>query len=214
MTGLSPIQIRAGKVLLTALESDGFMLAGGGALIAHEITSRPTDDVDAFVVATTAQRFADAVSRAVAAFRSEGWTVLVDRQVQEFAHLTVSDAREAVAVDLGVDWFAYPSVNLDIGAVISLHDAVASKIGAAFSRGEIRDFLDVDSIRGNAGFTDVELIAMAKDRDPGFDTRMFAQALIAASLWSEVRAAKYGVSAVEWEGVAQRLARWGDSLKS
>lgn len=58
-----------------------------------------------------------------------------------------------------------------------LRDAVGSKIAAAFSRGEVRDVLDADSIHQSAHFTDAELLRLAQEHDAGFDRRMLAAQL-------------------------------------
>jgi len=49
--------------------------------------------------------------------------------------------------------------------VLSLGDAVGNKVSALYSRGETRDYLDVDAIRSSGYFTDAELVRTAGDRD-------------------------------------------------
>ena len=48
MTGLSVFQIEVANMFFSLPASDGFLLAGGGALLASGLTSRPTQDLDFF----------------------------------------------------------------------------------------------------------------------------------------------------------------------
>lgn len=62
----------------------------------------------------------------------------------------------SVDMDLAVDWREKQPVALSIGPVLSLEDAVGSKLSALYTRNEARDYIDVDSIRASGRFTDVE----------------------------------------------------------
>jgi hypothetical protein len=48
MTGLSHFQAEVAKLFFSLPASEGFLLAGGGALLASGLTTRPTDDLDFF----------------------------------------------------------------------------------------------------------------------------------------------------------------------
>ena len=48
MTGPSAFQIEVANMFFSLPASDGFLLAGGGALLASGLTSRPTQDLDFF----------------------------------------------------------------------------------------------------------------------------------------------------------------------
>jgi hypothetical protein len=48
---------------------------------------------------------------------------------------------------------------------------------ALYSRGEVRDDIDVDAIRASGWFSDAELMSAAQARDPGFEVDVFAQQL-------------------------------------
>ena len=45
---LSKLQRRVAEIVFGLEEADGFALAGGGALIAHEVVDRTTRDLDCF----------------------------------------------------------------------------------------------------------------------------------------------------------------------
>ena len=104
-------------------------------------------------------------------------------------------------------------MNLDIGPVLSLQDAVGNKVSALYSRGEPRDYLDVDAIRSFGTFADNELVIAAAERDAGFDVLMFAQQLDAARQISERDVAGYGVSADGLQGVKDRCVQWAAQLR-
>lgn len=48
MTGLTDFQADVARLFFSVPASDGFLLAGGGALLASGLTSRPTEDLDFF----------------------------------------------------------------------------------------------------------------------------------------------------------------------
>lgn len=48
--GLTAFQVDVAQLFFSFAESDGFLLAGGAALLASELTTRPTQDLDQFSV--------------------------------------------------------------------------------------------------------------------------------------------------------------------
>jgi len=48
MSGLTNFQADAARLFFSLPASDGFLLAGGGALLASGLTTRPTEDLDFF----------------------------------------------------------------------------------------------------------------------------------------------------------------------
>jgi hypothetical protein len=72
--GLTVFQIEVARLFYSLPESMGFLLAGGAALLAHRITSRPTHDLDFFTSPSGAS-----VSEATAAFeaaaRARRWSI-------------------------------------------------------------------------------------------------------------------------------------------
>jgi predicted nucleotidyltransferase component of viral defense system len=94
-----------------------------------------------------------------------------------------------------VDWRHDDPVTLEIGPVLSLSDAVGNKVSALYSRGEPRDYLDVDAIRAFGRSSDDQLIAAAAERDAGFEVEMFAQQLADVRRITLVDVDRYGVTA-------------------
>lgn len=204
------------RLALDSLAGGGFALAGSGAIREHGIIDRPTQDIDLFTSITSPEAFAESTKRLVAAMRERGFEVEEHRNAPQYAKFSVtSPAGQRVEVDLAVDWRSEEPVTLSVGPVLSLPDAVASKVSAVYSRAEVRDYLDLDAIRESGRFTDAELLDLAVDRDPGFDVQMFAGQLDQINrLGSARRVEEYGVGEQELAQLKSRLTGWAEELRN
>jgi hypothetical protein len=204
------------RLALGSLAGGGFALAGSGAIREHGIIDRPTQDIDLFTSITSPEAFAESTKRLVAAMRERGFEVEEHRNAPQYAKFSVtSPAGQRVEVDLAVDWRSEEPVTLSVGPVLSLPDAVASKVSAVYSRAEVRDYLDLDAIRESGRFTDAELLDLAVDRDPGFDVQMFAGQLDQINrLGSARRVKEYGVGEQELAQLKSRLTGWAEELRN
>lgn len=204
-------------IALSAIDEAGFALAGSGAIREHGFIDRPTEDIDLFTARTDETAFAAALTLLLAELRQHGYDVAVDpaRNSTRFARLGVhSPAGQSIRIDLAMDWRKHPVTRLEIGAVLSVDDAVQGKLSALYTRAEARDFLDVDAIRRSARFTDDELLEAAADRDPGFELRPFAAQLELVDNVHEEEVAAYGVSAAELESVRARMRGWAAEIRA
>ena len=203
------------RLALDALASGGFALAGSGAIREHGIIDRPTQDIDLFTSVTSTEAFAGSTKRLAAEMRERGLEVVERRSAPQFANFSVtSPTGQTVEVDLGVDWRAAEPVTLSIGPVLSLEDAVGSKVVAVYSRAEVRDYLDLDAIRESRRFTDGQLLDLAADRDPGFDVEMFAGQLVQVNrITSTLRVEEYGIGEQELTQLKSRLSGWAQELR-
>lgn len=120
---------------------------------------------------TAAADFPAAQAAVTAALQADGLDVEVEREGATFARLAVSDpaSRETSTLELGVDWRAFPPVQLAIGPVLHPVDAAANKLCALFGRAAVRDYIDVYGVLSDGRFTGTELLQMATEHDPGFD---------------------------------------------
>ena len=203
------------RLALDALASGGFALAGSGAIREHGIIDRPTQDIDLFTSVTSTEAFALSTQRLAAAMRERGLEVVEVRNAPQFANFSAtSPTGQIVEVDLGVDWRAAEPVTLSVGPVLSLEDAVGSKVVAVYSRAEVRDYLDLDAIRESKRLTDGQLLDIAADRDPGFDVGMFAAQLDQVKRISTLRVQEYGVGEHELEQLKSRLSGWAEQLRT
>lgn len=118
-----------------------------------------------------------------------------------------------VDVDAGVDYRVLePIIVPGIGEVLTLDDAVGNKVAAVFSRGEARDFLDVDAIRKSGRFSDARLVELAAERDGGVTTAMLAVQLDRIRRIDARAAHRYSVSPEQWRGVQARCIAWAVDL--
>jgi hypothetical protein len=120
----------------------GFLLDGGAALLARQLTTRPTQDLDFFtspragVVQQARTEFA-----AVAATR--GWVIETIRDSDTFCRLLVHGP-EDLLVDIALDSApGRPATASILGPTFAPEELVGRKVVALFDRAAPRDFVDV-----------------------------------------------------------------------
>jgi hypothetical protein len=172
--GLTPFQIAVADLFFSLPESDGFLLAGGAALAAQHLTTRPTQDLDLFTRAgrSTVAAARDAFENATA---ERGWSIRRIRDSDTFCRLVVT-GDEDLLVDLALDSPPnLPPAGSIAGPTFGLEELAGRKLLALFDRAEARDFADVFVL---AKRYHVDLILeRAAQIDPGFDTTILATML-------------------------------------
>lgn len=188
----------------------GFALAGGYAVQAAGMVVRPSEDVDLFTAWDRRGDFDAAVEAVVAAYQADGLSVEVRTRFETFARLMVSDPAtgQRSKVELGADWRSHAPVSLAIGPVLHPDDAVANKMAALFGRAEPRDFVDIYGILTSGRYDQEQLLALVEAADPGFDRRMFADALAVAATIEDARFGAYGVAGERLAALRTLLAAW------
>jgi len=172
--GLTDAQRHVARIVLTVAGPEGFHLAGGAALVASNLTNRPTRDIDAFTskdvdVAAVADRVADAL-------RDEGFEVEMSRRFVGFAELMVTAVgprRSTFGVDLGRDYMEWPGTTTSLGPTLSPRELAAGKVLALFGRVQTRDLADVAALVRHFPLED--MLADAKVKDPGFSRPILAE---------------------------------------
>ncbi len=148
-SGLDDFQAEIAEVALRATGREGFALAGAGALVAHGLITRPTQDLDRF--SPTEGGPGQASASLQAALSDAGCQVRVlepaEQHGGEFLRLQVQRGEHVVDIDLARDWRQHPPVRMEIGPVLHIDDAVASKVTAMIGRGLPRDYIDVAALR-------------------------------------------------------------------
>jgi hypothetical protein len=145
--------------------SDGFLLAGGGALLASGLTTRPTRDLD-FFGAPTVVDVTRACEQFEAALTEAGWSSSRLQSSDSFVRLHVVGPEELIveiAIDSAARWAPVVSI---VGPTFDPQELAARKLVALFSRAEARDFADVYALAQK--FDKAELLEWAKEIDPGF----------------------------------------------
>lgn len=170
---LTDAQRRAASIVLQTLEDDGFVLAGGAALVASGISVRPTRDIDVFTPRPV--DVAAAAARVENALNAAGFDAVVRRADGEFATLVVSAGRRRsrFTVDLGRDSIEWPPVDTSLGPTLSLRELAANKVLALFGRIETRDLSDLHALAAHVEIDGALNDALTKDA--GFDPTVLAE---------------------------------------
>jgi hypothetical protein len=169
---LSAFQQEVASVFFELSASEGFLLAGGAALVANKLTTRPTQDLDFFRSTSTVTEARDELEQAAA---GRGWTARRIRDEATFVRLQI-EGPETVLVDLCLDSPPIrPPVETPLGPTFAPDELAARKVIAVFDRAEARDFADLFSLLGQ--FPKDVLLRLATEIDPGFDPGTFGHML-------------------------------------
>jgi predicted nucleotidyltransferase component of viral defense system len=142
MPDLTDFQLEVTRLFFSLPASKGFLLAGGAALLAQHLTTRPTDDLDFFTAPD--RGYVPAAREALeAAARERGWATERIHDSDTFCRIVVrSDTAEVVtgiAVDTPPDFPASPAA----GPTLAPEELTGRKLLALFDRAAARDFADV-----------------------------------------------------------------------
>jgi len=210
-----PFHERLARIGLNTLADDGFVLAGGYALSGHGIGNRPSEDVDLFTNNFSADEFAQAADRLIEALRSDKLIVDISRQGKTFLDVYVKDldTNDASAMQLGVNFREFPPARIEVGPVLDLRDAVASKMSALWSRGYVRDFIDIDKVVESGAFSKDQVLSLADSQEATpMDRHMLADRFRQAAYSDPEEYASYGVNADDYAALAQRFTQWADEI--
>ena len=205
------------EIALAAAGSYGLALAGGYAVRAHGMGSRPSGDVDLFTDWQRRADFPDAVDTVIAALEERGYAVSVVTREETFARLLAGAPGDGAGVEpekveLSADWRAHPPVMLAVGPVLHPDDAVANKMCALYGRALPRDFLDVDAAVVSGRYSREQLLDLAANADTGFDSVIFAHALGALAQITDAAFADYDISPEDITELRHRFAQWRSEL--
>lgn len=170
---LTDFQVEVARVFFTLETAKGYLVAGGAALVASDLISRPTEDLDLFTAAPTTS-VAPARDAYVRALQSHGCDVVMVHDGPTFCRMIVSRAKDQTLVDLAIDAppHSRPTVT-ELGPTVSPSELAGRKLLALFDRAEARDFADVYVLAKRFGKE--TLIAQATMIDAGFDLGVLAQ---------------------------------------
>jgi hypothetical protein len=212
---------RVARVALQAAADQGFALAGGNALAAHGIISRPTEDIDLF--AEDPGAVGTGAALVAAALEENGLTVMPAEETsdlgevfygfdQEMAEYVVSDAEQAVRLQLVRFDRSRPAVMMDIGPVLHLDDLLGSKVSAMATRAEARDYADVAAALGR--YDRDYLVGLGRRADPALADEELAEAMQRLdALDDAVFARQPGFSLEQARGIRAAFASWPRSAE-
>jgi hypothetical protein len=188
----------------------GLVLAGGYAISAHNLTSRPSQDVD-FATAA-AVPMPTIVDRLSAAFRDAGLTVAVVELAPRMARLTVTAKTVACEVDLLKEAIG-PPARMEIGPVLALDDAVGMKVAALHDRATHRDFIDVHAAATRGGYALRDLERLGRVHQPTLTLADLASRLAAIELRGARRFFDYGLSHDDLASLIRWAHHWADDIQ-
>ncbi|WP_402376138.1 nucleotidyl transferase AbiEii/AbiGii toxin family protein [Isoptericola rhizosphaerae] len=170
---LSQAHVAVATAFFDLASSRGFMVVGGSALIARGDVSRTTDDLDLFT-APGAGSIEEASRELIATATAHGWVAETVRSSPTFVRLLLTVGGDELVVDLAVDAppLTVPTLTV-LGPTITVEESAGQKMLALFGRAAPRDFVDVYALA--ACFTRDDLIGLARERAPGFDTSVLRE---------------------------------------
>ena len=210
-----PFHRRLAEIGLAAIAEFGFVLAGGYAISANGMGDRPSEDIDMFTNRSDPDEFASAVERLREAYLASGLQVEDLRIRPTFADFHVTDPAtgETSNVQLGLDFRAFPPATFDIGPVLDPRDAVGAKFSALWSRGEARDYIDIDTVVDSGRFSRDEVLAIADQFEAApIDRQTLVIRFREASRHDEAAFAQYGVDAACRARILANFAEWADEI--
>ena len=172
---LTAFQLEVTRLFFGLPESKGFLLAGGAALLAQHLTTRPTEDLDFFTAAERGHVPAarDALESAA---RQRGWGTARIHDSDTFCRLIIQGGAARVLVDLAVNAPPdFPASPTAVGPTLAPEELAGHKLLALFDRAAARDFADVYVLARRFGKE--VLLARATQIDAGFDARVLADML-------------------------------------
>src|SRR6266480_903281 len=102
MPDLTDFQLEVTRLFFSLPASKGFLLAGGAALLAQHLTTRPTEDLD-FFTAPDHGHVPAARDALEAAAREQGWATERIHDSDTFCRLVIRSGAAEVVTDLAVD---------------------------------------------------------------------------------------------------------------
>jgi len=203
---LTAFQTSIAHLFFGIARSKGYLLGGGGALLAHGLTNRPTQDLD--FVGSTNTELADSVAEQFAlAAESSGIGVQTIQQGDTFTRLLVT-AETQLVVDFAID--ALPILDPVVtaaGPTFAPEELAARKLTALFGRAEARDFTDVYLLC--KVFRRELLIERAKEIDLGFNEADLIVSLLAVRRFQP---SEFPDVDGPVESMVQFFLAWADSL--
>lgn len=169
---LSAFQLEVARLFFALPASNGFLLAGGAALLAQRLTARPTEDLD-FFTAPERGHIPAARDALEAAARERGWTVQRIHDSNTFCRMIIRSIDAGVLVDLAVNAPPdLPASATPAGPTLAPEELAGHKLLALFDRAAARDFADVYVLAHRFGKE--ILLTRAAQIDTGFDAEVLA----------------------------------------
>ncbi|MEU6578500.1 nucleotidyl transferase AbiEii/AbiGii toxin family protein [Streptomyces sp. NPDC046805] len=189
------------------------VITGGYAVQAHELLSRPSQDLD---VATENPAPMDELVRTLTdGLTARGWHIEVIEIAPLSARLNATDLRsesgDTCEVDILKEVFSRPIVASAYGPVLAEEDVVGTKVRALAERGLARDALDVFAASRRWTTTDLEDFGRRHARDR-FDLESLQSRLTGLAWIDDAEFEAYGASPGLIDALLSWAQEWADDL--
>lgn len=203
---LTAFQLEVAQLFFSLPASDGFVLAGGAALLAQHLTVRPTQDLDFF---TDRQAGIVAAREAlIAAAGERGWSVRTVQEGESFCRLQVT-GWEDLMIDIALDSQPGQPPTMSVaGPTYAPEELAGRKVVALFDRFAARDFVDVFALSNT--YSKADLLMWARELNPGFDLPYFVEALDVLPRYTDV---DLSLGAVDVAAVRTFFSEWAAELR-
>lgn len=210
-----PFQHDVARIALAVASCHGFALAGGQALIAHGIGTRPTEDVDLFTdVGGGVAAAAELVRAALLGAGFQVETIADPTELDEIFYGFDQDMtefevhRDDQAVRLQLVRFARTTspVTLDVGPVLHLDDVIGTKVAAMITRAQPRDYIDVAAALNR--YTRADLITLGRRADPDLTDDEIHDAIRRLDRLPDTVFALYRLSPTQIRALRSAFADW------
>jgi predicted nucleotidyltransferase component of viral defense system len=207
VSNLTHFQNEIVRLFFSLPASHGFLLAGGGALLASNLTSRPTQDLDFFGVPDVVDIGA-ARDQLVESLTSKSIKCEHVHESDRFVRLRLSTGVEELVVDLAIESPpGRPPAMTIVGPTFDPEELAGRKLAALFSRAEARDFTDVFEL---ARRFDRHLVLLrATEVDLGIEPRMLATMMRTISRFTDD---ELPIEVSEVMAVRAFFGSWADEL--
>jgi hypothetical protein len=170
---LTPLQVEVARIFFELKVSESFLVAGGAALLASDLITRPTEDLDLFA-SSPVVAVAHAQQELIEALEQRDHEVTLIQDSPAFCRMIVRRAEEEILVDLAIDSPPHsPPTMTILGPTLAPIELAGRKLLALFGRAEARDFADVYLLVQRFGKD--ALLKEAASLDAGFDHTVLAQ---------------------------------------
>ncbi|GAA2605440.1 nucleotidyl transferase AbiEii/AbiGii toxin family protein [Paractinoplanes durhamensis] len=208
---MDPFHQQLARIAFAASEDLGLVLAGGYAISAHQLTSRPSRDLDFATVSTLPL---DVITdRLSDVYRAAGYDVQVIESAPTMARFEVHDGNQRCEIDLlkaGIQ----PPVRLGIGPVLALDDAVGLKVGALHDRGTHRDFIDVHAAHTRGGYSLHELERLGAAHLSRFTPRELLDRLESVEFLDDETFTSYGLTDDDVTALHHWSRSWAGDIRT
>jgi hypothetical protein len=215
LDGLPPVHMQVLLDGLPVFERYGLLLAGGYAFRAHEISHRPSQDLD---FATRDNIPLPEIAEHVRlAFQAAGYGVRLVEATGRYARLVLRlpDSGDELEMDLLKEALELSWVTVQITPsagvrALSLDDTVGLKARAWHDRFVIRDIIDLHAVASTFSYVDLENLARRHDSD--LDLEAILDHLAGVSVFPDDDFTEYGLDESTIADLRRWVTGWYDDL--